>query len=81
MASEPELDTRCDALIVKQRRLAVCMQKLREKQRNLLKLYYYDRKDSYCIADETGAEAPAVRKALQRIRGALRACIDAQPAV
>ena len=75
-ASEPDLDARCDALDRKRGRLGTCMEKLKDKQRALLKLHYYDRCDSETIARRTGSESSAVRKALQRIRTLLRACME-----
>ncbi len=75
-AAEPELDARCDALDRKRGRLASCMEKLKGKQRVLLRLCYFDRCDSESIARKTGAEPPAVRKALQRVRALLRACME-----
>jgi RNA polymerase sigma-70 factor (ECF subfamily) len=65
----PELDRRRE-------HLGLCMESLPEKQRNLLRAYYYDNKSIEEQSGKTGKSADALYKALQRTRQALMGCID-----
>ena len=76
VASEQDLEKHCEALETRQGQLSRCIGKLKSKQQALIKLYYVDQCDSRDIAGKTGADAAAVRKAMQRIRSALRECMD-----
>ncbi len=49
---DTEIDERCDALEQRKSRLTECIKKLKQKQQNLIKLYYYKRYDSKRIAEE-----------------------------
>lgn len=66
---EPELDRRREYL-------GRCMESLPEKQRSLLKAYYYDNATIENQSASTGRSADAIYKALQRTRHALMGCID-----
>ncbi len=76
---EEDVNEAHDELEQRRSQLASCMEKLKEKQRSLLAMHYYERKDSFQIARQIGAKAAAVRKALERIRGALRVCMEQDP--
>ena len=65
----PEMDSRF-------RHLEKCMNKLPDDQRGLIEGYYQRRVSVECLAIETGRTQEAIYKVLQRLRTALRACIE-----
>ncbi|MCB1062049.1 MAG: sigma-70 family RNA polymerase sigma factor [Verrucomicrobiae bacterium] len=56
--------------------LRQCMMELPEKSRALIKARYEEDESAPDIADRFEMKAPAVRKALERVREALRKCMD-----
>ena len=56
--------------------LSSCLEKLPDKQRRILKGYYYDNHSVEHQAEVTGKTTEAVYKALQRTRSALANCIE-----
>ncbi len=66
---KPELDHRRE-------HLGLCVESLPEKQRAILKAYYYDNQSIEAQSAKTGKTADALYKALQRTRQALMGCID-----
>jgi RNA polymerase sigma-70 factor, ECF subfamily len=65
----PEMDCRF-------RHLEKCMDKLPDEQRGLIEGYYQRRVSVDTLARETGRSQEAIYKMLQRLRAALRACIE-----
>ncbi|MBL8798681.1 MAG: sigma-70 family RNA polymerase sigma factor [Planctomycetia bacterium] len=65
----PEMDSRF-------RHLEECLGKLPEEQRGLIEGYYQRRAPIETLAQEVGRTVDAVYKMLQRLRTALRGCIE-----
>jgi len=65
----PHIETRL-------RHLEDCVSKLSEEQRSMVEGYYYRREGIEKLAEGSGRTVAAAYKALQRIREALRACIE-----
>jgi RNA polymerase sigma-70 factor (ECF subfamily) len=65
----PEMDSRF-------RHLEKCMNQLPDDQRGLIEGYYQKRVSVESLALETGRTQEAIYKMLQRLRSALRACIE-----
>lgn len=65
----PEMDSRF-------RHLENCMNKLADDQRGLIEGYYQKRVSVESLAMEAGRTQEAVYKMLQRLRAALRSCIE-----
>lgn len=58
------------------RRLDDCLGKLPSDQRSLIEAYYYERASADSLAERSGRTVAATYKMLQRIRHALRRCVD-----
>ena len=56
--------------------LRTCLQKLPEKSRELVELYYYNDIGTPQIADQINMKADTVCRALSRVREKLRECIE-----
>lgn len=61
-----------------ERHLAACMQKLGEKQRQLIQGYYHENRTPQWLAEQGGRSVEAVYKIIQRSRRDLQTCIEAQ---
>jgi len=72
-AEEEELGDRGTAKLAA---LRLCMEQLPEKSRTLLQARYENDESAPDIAERLEMKAPAVRKALERVREALRRCMD-----
>lgn len=55
-----------------------CLERLAVRARELIRLRYYQEQDAGQIGKTLGMEAAAVRVALQRARGQLRACVESR---
>lgn len=62
--------------IERERHLTACLQRLPVEQRRLLDGYYFRDRSVETLAREHGRTVEAIYKALQRIRSALRQCIE-----
>ena len=60
------------------RHLEGCLRKLPEAQRSLVEGYYYERAGIETLAERSGRSVTAAYKMLQRIRHALRLCVESQ---
>ena len=60
-------------------RLAVCLQRLSDGQRRLLRVFYGDRYDTQQIAAELGIQENALYQRLHRIRRRLLDCVTQSP--
>jgi len=58
------------------RRLEDCLGKLPSAQRSLIEDYYYERIGAESLAERSGRTVAATYKMLQRIRQALRRCVE-----
>ena len=63
-------------LEAKLKHLESCLGKLPEDQRSLVEGYYYKRSDIEEVAETSGRSVAATYKALQRVRQALRQCVE-----
>ncbi len=70
-AEEPE-----DLGVAQVNALRECIKELPEKSLQLIRAKYEDNTTALDIADTLGMNAPAVRKALERVRAALRKCME-----
>jgi RNA polymerase sigma-70 factor (ECF subfamily) len=61
--------------------LSSCLQKLPSEQRGIIEAYYYRAQPVDEIAAGSGRTGEAIYKVLQRIRHALRQCIDREIAL
>jgi RNA polymerase sigma-70 factor, ECF subfamily len=79
-----DLSQRCvemgSQLAARQRALRQCMEKLRDPDRRLIEARYAEKTNSRAVAASLQMQENTVYKALQRIRRALRQCIDARVA-
>ena len=57
-------------------RLLTCIERLPDKQKELVRLRYFQELNCEEVARETGLQAAAVRQALSRVRLALRLCVE-----
>ena len=73
---EPEFERRL-------KHLEACLEKLPSGQRSLVQGYYYARTDVDTLAQRSGGSVAATYKMLQRVREALKLCVEgsAQPEV
>ena len=56
--------------------LGECLRRLSEEQQRMVRGYYFEDQSIGTVAKDHGLSVEAVYKSLQRIRGALMACID-----
>ncbi|MDF1823196.1 MAG: sigma-70 family RNA polymerase sigma factor [Verrucomicrobiales bacterium] len=75
-ASDHEDEEIGDRGLAKLNALRACVSELPEKSLQLLRSRYEDENSALDIADQFEMNPPAVRKALERVRGALRKCMD-----
>ena len=75
-ASDEEDDEMGDLALVRLNALKECVKGLPEKSLKLLKSRYEDDNSAQDIAEEFSMNPPAVRKALERMRTALRECME-----
>jgi len=75
-ASDEEDDEMGDLALVRLNALKECVKGLPEKSLRLLKSRYEDDNSAQDIAEEFSMNPPAVRKALERMRTALRECME-----
>jgi RNA polymerase sigma-70 factor, ECF subfamily len=75
-ASDEEDDEMGDFALVRLNALKECVKGLPEKSLRLLKSRYEDDNSAQDIAEEFSMNPPAVRKALERLRTALRECME-----
>lgn len=75
-ASEEEEDEMGDFALLRLNALKECVKTLPEKSLRLLKSRYEDDHSAQDIAEEFSMNPPAVRKALERMRTALRECME-----
>jgi RNA polymerase sigma-70 factor (ECF subfamily) len=68
--------TLADQLEARQALLADCMEKLRSRDREMLRLRYVDGSSIDAVAKQTGRTMEAVYKALQRVRRQLFECTE-----
>lgn len=61
---------------LRQRALADCLDRLKPRDRDLLRRRYYDGASTKSVAEQVGRSADAIYKALRRIHEALFRCID-----
>lgn len=73
---EEEAEEMGDRAVVKLNALRVCIASLPEKSLSMLKSRYEDENSAQDIAEEFEMKPPAVRKALERVRTALRKCME-----
>ncbi len=79
--SDQEDDEVGDYGLARLNALKECVKNLPEKSLRLLKSRYEDDNSAQDIADEFSMNPPAVRKALERMRSALRDCMEEKMAV
>jgi RNA polymerase sigma-70 factor, ECF subfamily len=60
------------------RRLDDCLGKLPSAQRSLIEAYYYERIGAESLAERSGRTVAATYKMIERIRHALRHCVEGQ---
>ncbi|MFG0254068.1 MAG: sigma-70 family RNA polymerase sigma factor [Rhodopirellula sp. JB053] len=65
-----------DEVEVRQRNLLICMQKLSDGHRELLKRYYSGLEDRRDIAADVGRSFDSVRQTVRRLRLSLVRCVD-----
>jgi RNA polymerase sigma-70 factor (ECF subfamily) len=75
-ATDEEEDEMGDLALVRLNALKECVKGLPEKSLRLLKSRYEDDNSAQDIAEEFSMNPPAVRKALERMRTALRDCME-----
>ena len=75
-ATDEEEDEMGDLALVRLNALKECVKGLPEKSLKLLKSRYEDDNSAQDIAEEFSMNPPAVRKALERMRTALRECME-----
>ena len=75
-ASDEDEDEMCDLGLVRLNALKECVKGLPEKSLRLLKSRYEYDHSAQDIAEEFSMNPPAVRKALERMRTALRDCME-----
>ena len=75
-ASDQEEKEIGDSGLAKLNALRACVSELPEKSLGLLRSRYEDENSALEIADEFEMKPPAVRKALERVRVALRKCME-----
>jgi RNA polymerase sigma-70 factor (ECF subfamily) len=75
-ASDEDEDEMGDLGLVRLNALKECVKSLPEKSLRLLKSRYEDDHSAQDIAEEFSMNPPAVRKALERMRTALRDCME-----
>ncbi|MEM6917212.1 MAG: sigma-70 family RNA polymerase sigma factor, partial [Verrucomicrobiota bacterium] len=75
-ASDREEEDMGDRALAKMNALRTCIGELPEKSLGMLRARYEDDNSAIEIAEELEMKAPAVRKALERIRLSLRKCME-----
>ena len=75
-ASDQEDEEIGDNGLARLNALRACVAELPEKSLQLLRARYEDENSALDIADEFEMKAPAVRKALERVRVSLRKCME-----
>lgn len=73
---EEEEEEMGDRALAKMNALKFCVQELPEKSLKMLKARYEDEDSAQDIAADFSMNPPAVRKALERLRTALRKCME-----
>ena len=71
-----EMSSRADQLVERERALAGCIAKLREKDRDLINRRYAPDGTVKGVADQLGCPVKSIYAALGRIRRALLECVD-----
>ena len=77
-ALQREMDGESGWSVAIERHLVACMQKLGEKQRQLVHGYYHENRTPQWLAEKGGWSVEAVYKIIQRSRHDLQTCIETQ---